>query len=144
MRFIVRNVLAASGLTLAAFAAPASAQVATYENPTHVFVGALQFTGDQTTDENDVIYTVPSKRGFRVTDLIAGNWGIGSCLVFFPGKTNPMIIPVDETLSFNFLSGPTYGAGDEVRIANDFRFSGHGTSCNLTYTVMGYLYKRAQ
>lgn len=143
MRSIVRNTIAALALSLGGLAAPASAQVATYDNPRHVFVGALQFTGDQITDENDLVYTVPSNRGFRVTDLIAGNWGIGSCLVFLPGKTNPMIIPVDETLSFNFLSGPTYMAGEEVRVANDFRFSGHGPGCNLTYTVMGYLFKKS-
>ena len=142
MRSILSKIVVAVGLSLAAAGMPASAQVATYDSPKHVYVSALQFTGDQITNDNDLVYTVPGARGFRVTDLVAANWGIGTCLVFLPGKTNPMIIPVDGTLSFNFLSGPTYGPGEEVRVATDTRFSGEGTGCNLSFTLMGYLFKQ--
>ena len=142
MRRKVHRIIASLALAVAASAAPAHAQVATYDSLYHVFVSAMQFTGDQTTNKDDVIFTVPSNRGFRVTDLIASNWGISTCLVHLPGKTNPVIIPVDRTESFNFLSGPTYGPGEEIRVANMSGFGNEGTSCNLSFTVMGYVYRR--
>ena len=142
MRSVFCNSIAAIGLLLAGIGSPAYAQVATDENERHEFVAAVQLRGEQqTANRNDVIFTVPASRGFRVTDLIASNWGIGSCAVYLPGKTNEMIVPVDETISINFLSGPTYLAGQPVNLANNDRLSGHGPGCMLVYTVMGYLYK---
>ena len=115
MGLIVRKTIAVAALALAGFIAPASAQVATYDSPTHVFAAAVQLTGEQVTVKEETIYTVPERRGFRVTDLVLSNWGIGSCAVSLPGKTLEVIVPVDETISVNFLSGPTYAPGERRR-----------------------------
>lgn len=143
MRSIVREIVVAAALTLASFAAPASAQVATYDNPRHIFVSTMQLSGEQTTIKIEPIYDVPDGRGLRVTDLVLSNWGIGSCAVLLPGRTAEIIVPVDETISVNFLSGPTYMAGEQLSIANTDRLSGHGPGCNLIYTIGGYLFKKA-
>ncbi len=142
MRSGLKNAIAAAGLLLAGFAGSAGAQVATDENERHEFVASVQLRGEQQqANKDDVIFTVPANRGFRVTDLIASNWGIGSCAIYLPGKTGEIIVPVDETISINFLSGPTYTGGQPVNLANTDRLSGHGPGCMLVFTVMGHLYK---
>jgi hypothetical protein len=143
MRHNIRKTIAGLTFAVVASTAPVHAQVATFDSPLQVYVGTMQFTGQQTgQNKENVVYTVPAGRGFRVTDLVLSSYGISTCVVHLPGKTNPVIVAVDRTESFNFLSGPTYGPGQEIKVANIVGFNGEGTSCDLSFTVMGYLYRR--
>ena len=123
------------------FAIPAAAQVAPVPDEGNKFAKTLQFSGDQAALQTSRLFSVPSKRNFRVTDLIVSAYGVGTCLVHFPGKMTEFFVQPGTSVSLNFLSGPTYGPGEGVFFGNDARLPGGSNTCALTYTVMGYTYR---
>jgi hypothetical protein len=128
---------------LAALAAapPAFAQVATVPDIDNKFAKTIQISGDQGPLVNQSIFVVPANRNFRVTDLIVSAFGAGTCLVTFTGKMTEVFVQPKTTETIHFLSGPTYGPGEQVVLGNDARLPGGSNNCGLTFTVMGYTYR---
>jgi hypothetical protein len=136
---MVRCLITVAGLL--SLVLPAAAQVATVPDLANKFTKTMQFSGDQAALQTDRIFTVPSTRSFRITDVIVTAFGSGTCLIFFSGKTTEYFVQPKTSVHLQFLSGPTYGPGEDVFFGNDARLPGGSNTCSLTYTIMGYTYR---
>jgi hypothetical protein len=139
-RATCRTAAALCALALAVLATPAGAQTATapaqeVHRKTMMFGG--QFTEEPLQSIN--VYTVPSNRSFRITDLILTNSRAEYCDVTIGASYEIRLAP-NSTLPLSFHSGPTFGPGEVVTIVSTWRLAGHGDSCRPIYTIMGYTF----
>lgn len=140
-RLLPATALATGAVALAAaFSAPAGAQTATSDSK-ELFRKTMMFAGQF----NDVpyvvntVFTVPANRSFRITDVILTSYTNAFCDVTIGGSYEIRLQP-NSTLPLTFQSGPTFGPGEEVTIANTWRLPGHGDACRPIYTIMGYTF----
>jgi hypothetical protein len=140
---MIRRISFATAVLTLLLGGAAQAQVATVPDFTHDALQTMQFFGDEGNLKNKTVFTVPPGQSFRVTDLAVTTSGPGVCLVFFPGKTDELRVGPHTTQSFSFLSGPTYGPGQNIEVSNDARIPTGGPNgpCTFAYTVMGYLFE---
>lgn len=141
MRHFRKSIVGAFFLVCLAIAQVAGAQVSILAQPGTVHGSVLlqgQFNDAPYTTLS--LYTVPSNRFLRITDMVFTNYRNAFCDVAFSGKTYEIRIPPNQSIMLNWLNGPSFGPGETVVLVSTWRLPGWDSSCRPIYTIRGYLF----